>query len=43
MEHPNTSNPKPVVVSVDASGVTLKREIASAVSIITSTKSPRVG
>jgi hypothetical protein len=31
------------VVSVDVSGVTLKREIASAVSIITSTKSPRVG
>jgi hypothetical protein len=43
MEHPNTSNPKPVIITIDASGVTLKREIASAISIITSTQSPRVG
>jgi len=43
MEHPNAKNPQPVVISIDSSGVTMKREIASAISIVTSTKSPRVG
>lgn len=43
MEHPSTNNPKPVLICLDSSGVTLKSEIASAVSIITSTQSPRVG
>ncbi len=43
MEHPTVKDPKPIIISIDSSGVTLKREIASAVSIITSTRSPRVG
>ena len=43
MEHPSKSNPKPVVISIDTSGVTMKREIASAISIVTSTQSPRHG
>jgi hypothetical protein len=43
MEHPTKSDPKPVVINLDGAGVTLKREIASSISIITSTQAPRVG
>ena len=43
MEHPTVKNPDPVVISIDASGVTMKREITSGISIVTSTQSPRHG
>jgi hypothetical protein len=43
MEHPTVKNPAPIVISVDTSGVTMKREITSGISIVTSTQSPRHG
>ena len=43
MEHPNKDNPKPVVITLDSAGATLKRQIASSIGIITSTSSPRHG
>lgn len=43
MEHPTVKNPQPVVISIDSSGITMKREITSAISIVTTTQSPRVG
>ncbi|MDR0534149.1 MAG: hypothetical protein LBH01_09350 [Verrucomicrobiales bacterium] len=43
MEHPKINNPKTVNILVDGAGVTLKHEVPSAVGVITTTKSPRVG
>ena len=43
MEHPSESNPKRTVITIDAGGPTLKKEIAVGIFSITSAKPPRMG
>jgi hypothetical protein len=43
MEHPSKANPKRLIINIDGNGPTLKREIVSAVTAVTSTQSPRMG
>lgn len=43
MEHPSESNPKRTVITIDAGGPTLKKEIAAGIFSITSAKPPRMG
>lgn len=43
MEHPTVSNPKRVIISIDSSGATLKREFTAAAITVASNKSPRMG
>ncbi len=43
MEHPSKGNPKRTVITIDASGPTLKHDFTPAAIAITSTQSPRVG
>lgn len=43
MEHPKVSDPKPLVIEIDASKATLKKESLSAAAVVTSRRAPRAG
>ncbi len=43
MEHPNSNEPKPVIIKIDGSKATLEKKIATAATVITSKSSPRAG
>ncbi|MCB0713101.1 MAG: hypothetical protein KDD67_12290 [Ignavibacteriae bacterium] len=43
MEHPKPTAPEPLVIKIDASGATVKKEIPLGISIITETSAPRAG
>lgn len=43
MEHPNSNEPKPVIIKIDDSKATLEKNITPAATIITSKSSPRAG
>ena len=43
MEHPDTDNPKPVIIKVDSSKATFEKKNIAAASVITSRSAPRAG
>ena len=43
MEHPSTSEPAPLVVTIDCLGVTIEKRSPAVVSTVTSSRPPRAG
>jgi hypothetical protein len=43
MEHPDKNDPKPVIITIDSNGVTLKKDSSGGVEIIVGKPAPRAG